>query len=429
MPLFTDAVSNLRNRGVPPRVDPWWPVTPITAGSVGLSGGLSASYRDIYRSQPWVYAAVNIIARAMMRMPLKGYSRNADGERERVQTGPLAQLARRPAPGIPWSRYADRLAKNVAIYGNHIVVKMGMDDEAGTPTELIPAPPVGWELGAGSTYIWTAPNGDRYPFDRWRILHYCFWDLDENGFGMSPLEPLRRTLAVEDAAQRYGVAAFANGARPSSVLSTDQTIKGDDNLKRLKTELQTLHGGVDNAFKLAVLQFGLKWESPPQSNLEDAALIGHRELTQDEVAAAYQIPQPMLGILRNANFASIDMLHTILYQDSLGPWAVMIEDTTQAELVEVTPAFDGQFVEIDMNGVMRGDLLSRVRAYSTMIQTGQKTMNEVRSLENDPPSDQPEADQLLIPKNLAGATGAVSAVDQGASATLPAPNGKVPANV
>lgn len=413
MPLFTDAVASLRNRTVAPRVDPWWPVTPITAGSVTLSGGLSASYRDIYRTQPWVYAATTVISRGMMRMPLKAYTRNPSGDRERLTTGPLATLARRPVPGMAWSKYAERLAKNVAIYGNHIVVKMGAEDDASVPSELFPAPPVGWELGAGNTYVWTAPNGDRYPFERWRILHYCFWDLDENGFGMSPLEPLRRTLATEDAAQRYSTAAFDNGARPSSVLTTDQTIKGEDNIKRLKQELSAIHGGVDNAFKLAVLQFGLKWESPPSANLEEAALVPHRELTQEEVAAAYQIPQPMLGILRNANFASIDMLHTILYQDSLGPWAVMIEDTTQVELVDGTPGFEGQFVEVDMNGVMRGDLLSRVRAYSTMIQTGQKSINEVRALENDPPSTQPEATQLLIPKNLAGAAGATSATDQG----------------
>jgi phage portal protein BeeE len=40
--------------------------------------------------------------------------------------------------------------------------------------------------------------------------------------GLAPLEPLRMTLAIEDAAQRLGVASFQNGARPSGVIRTDQ---------------------------------------------------------------------------------------------------------------------------------------------------------------------------------------------------------------
>jgi HK97 family phage portal protein len=308
----------------------------------------------------------------------------------------------------------ERIVKNVAIYGNAFVVKLGMDGEAGTPSELFPAPSIGWKRGNAETYIWTSEKGDPYTFQRWQVMHYTFWDLDECGFGMSMLEPLRSTLAVENAARRYAVASFKQGARPGSVLKTDQKLK-PETATALRTHMETLHGGPDNAFKIAVLEQGLDWAPFPQDNLEDAALINHRQLTQEEVAAVLDVPQPTMGILRNANFASIDMLHTMLYQDSCGPWAVMIEDTTQTDLVDVTPAFKGQFVEIDMNGVMRGDLLSRVRAYATQITSGQKTLDEIRRLENDPPmaDTQPEAGRLLIPMNMSGATGAQLTEDSG----------------
>lgn len=405
MPLFADAIANLRRREVRESPYDWSFYQARLGGSIELAGDLTVGYYTIYKTQPWVYAVVNKIARGMMRMPIKSYERDGD-EKRRLRDGNLYRLTERaPCAGWSPSRHREAIAKTVAIYGNCIVVKLGMEDETSTPTDRMVAPPTGWSVGAGDTYLWTNPkNGERYPFERWQIEHYRFWDVDENGFGISPLEPLRSVLANDDAARRYSLAAFKNGARPNNILKTDQTLT-KETAERLKAEFKTLHGGVDNAFQLAVMQQGLDY-AVVEHDLDKAAVIPHRELTPVEVAAVYDIPASMIGWVKEANFASIDIYHTMLYQDSLGAWVVMFEETLQTDLVDPTPEFAGQFVEIDMNAVMRGNLESRVRAYATQITSGQKTPNEVRALENDPPSDQPEADMLLFPMNLSGAPGA-----------------------
>lgn len=416
MPLFTDAVASFRNRKVaqPVVTNDIQTYQAMLGGAIPLADGLTASYYQIYRSQPWVYAAVNMIARGMMRMPIKTFQRNGT-EKQRVVGGDLYRLTeKRPAYGWTPSRHREAITKQIAIYGNSVVVKIGMDDESDTPDERMVAPAVGWSVGGDDTYVWTNPkNGERYPFERWRIEHYRFWDTDENGFGISPLEPLRVTLANDDAARRFGLAAFRNGARPASVLKTTQDIKPEV-AQRLAAEWKSLHGGVDNAFKLAILSNGLDYATI-QHDLDKSAVVPHRELTPVEVAAVYCIPASMIGWTKDANFASVDMFHTMLYQDSLGPWVVMFEETLQSDLVDVTPAFADLFVEIDQNAVMRGDLMTRVRAYATQITSAQKTPDEVRALENDPPmaETQPEAGRLLFPSNLAGAVGAQLAEDAG----------------
>lgn len=411
MPLFVDAVSRFRSRDVPqPRQSDWPYYMPyLRDGSIDLADGLSASYATIYRGQPWVWAAVNKLAKSVARMSMKAYEQDGQ-QRNRIYDGRLAELMRRPSVGMTPFQFKERLVKNVAIYGNHIVVKLGADDQG--PVELFPAPAVGWAVGEGDTYVWTSRTGDKYPFKREQIIHYRYWDFDDNGFGISMLEPLRNTLALEDAARRFGLAAFKNGARPSSVLRTDQTLK-PQTADRLVAEMTAIHGGVDNAFKVAVLQQGLDWAPIPASDLEEAALVEHRKLNKEEVAAVFDLPQPTIGILDEANFASVEMFHTMLYQDSLGPWVVMIEETTQEELVYPTPAFSGQFVEFDMHSVMRGNDSDQYRNYATAIQTGFMTPNEVRARENLPPSSQPQADQLLFPLNLSGAVGAQQAEDSG----------------
>lgn len=410
MALFTDAVANLRGRPLPEPAEWVGTVPSLREGSIELADGLGSSYQTIYRKQPWVFASVNKLAKSVARMPLKAYQR--DGvNRQRLFDGDLARLMSRPyGSGTPFF-WKERIVKNTAIYGNAILVKLGVEDEVSVPGELFPAPPVGWTVGKNDTYIWTSKTGERFPFERWRIIHFRFWDLDENQFGMSMLEPLRMTLLLEDSAQRYGAQAF-KALRPGSVLKTDKELK-QEGMDKLLAQMQAIHGDMDSKFKLAVLQQGLDWAPWPTPDLNDAAVIDHRKLTKEEVAAVFDVPQPTIGILDEANFASLDMLHTMLYQDSLGPWVTMIEETLQTELVDIVPAFQNQFVEFDLNAVLRGDIATRYRAYATAIQTGFKTPNEIRQLENDPPSDQEGADQLLFPTNLSGAVGAQVAEDSG----------------
>lgn len=412
---FTQAVANLRGRSI------WPPV--VFEGSIDLAGGTAASYSQLYRRQPWVFAAVNKMARGVARMPLKAYSLNGES-RERLRTGDLARLTRRPSMTVTPFAWKERFVKNTAIYGNSFIVKLGVNAPDEIPDELFPAPSIGWSVAADGSYVWTSNTGEKFAFDRWKVIHFRFWDLDESGFGISMLEPLRMTLAIEDAAQRLGVAAFGNMTRPASILKTDQRLDKDV-IEYLKESLKSVHGGPDRAFKMAVLQQGLDWAPAPSADLAEAAVIEHRKLTKEEIAAVFDIPQPTIGILDEANFASLDMLHTMLYQDSLGPWVSLGEETLQFEFVEMIPDFKDQFVEFDMNAVMRGDITTRYRAYATAITTGFKTPNEIRKLENDPPSDQPGADQLLFPTNLSGAVGSQLAQDNG-TASRTRQNGRTP---
>lgn len=413
MPLFADLVAPFRQRATRDSIGSWDTVSypAITGGSIVLSDGLTATYHQIYRTQPWVFAAVNKIAGSIGRLPLKVYKLNDAGERERVRDSRLGDLLSAPMPFTTPQSMKERWARGPMVFGNAITVKLGMTAPEDEPTELMAAPSIGWRAGEDDTYIWTSNKGEDHVFNRWQIVHFRFLDNDTNGFGTSFLEPLRTTLALEDAARRYGSASFRNGARPGSVLKSDQKIDSDVQL-RLKANIESAHGGADNAFKVAILEQGLDW-APWPANLKDATVTEHRELTPKEVAAVFDIPQPAMGILDEANFGSVEALHTMLYQDTLGRWVTMIEETLRTDLIAPCPAYRGLDVKADMNALLRGDAESRFRTYSVRINSGQMTLNESRDLEDLPRSKQPEADLLLVPLNLSGASGALLAEDSG----------------
>lgn len=397
MSLFSDAIANIRFPQARPRFgDSFsWSLPLVRRGSVDLVADLTASYADIYHQQPWVYASVNKLARGVGMLPLKAYQRGDGQDRERIFDGPLPDLAGKPfGAGTP-SYWKQHVVGSTILWGNAFVIKLGANGPNDAPDELFPAPAIGWSVGEDDTYVWTSSSGKQVPFPRWQVIHFRYWDTDVNGFGVSALEPLRRTLAIEDAASRLGVAAFKNAARPASIVRTDNELS-DTVLSRLRANLESIYGSVDQAFRVAILEQGLDWK-PLSHNLNESAVIDHRKLTREEVAAVIDVPQPSIGILDESNFASITALHQILYQDSFGPWLRMIEETMKVEFIDQIPQMAGQFLEFDMNMVLRGDIATRSTAYQRFYTGRVMTPNELRALENLPPiTDDPTADQLYI---------------------------------
>jgi HK97 family phage portal protein len=368
--------------------------------ALALSG---LTYADLYRSQPWVYITINKLARGIGRLPLKSYGTDDKGGRFRLRDAALATLLDRVAPRVTPSAFKQRIVGDLATHGNALYLKIARSATS-VPTSLEPVPPVGWRVTGSGDYEWTSPRtGERKTYDAWRIMHFRFWSPDDgNGFACAPLEPLRRTLAIEDAAQRLGIAAFRHGGNRPGFLTTDQQVPQAER-EVLTQQWAQRHGGVDNAYRTPVLTGGLHWEGTG-GTLAESAVVEHRRLTREEVCAVYDIPPPIVGILDRATFSNISEQARWLVQHTYSPWATLIEETLAAHLLDGVPDFRGQFVEFDYAEVLRGDLPSRYTAYGQAVNAGFLTQNEIRRLENYPPvTDDPDADRLHRPLSLSPA--------------------------
>jgi HK97 family phage portal protein len=371
--------------------------------SLNILGGYS-TYEKMYRQQLWVYVCVNKLSRACARLPLKTYTRSdATNEREEDRTAPVAKLLRKPWPLARAFKFTEYAVGCLGIYGNATFVKF-RGGNGRTPVELWPLPWRQVEVILGDSkpidaYRWTGRNGMKKMFLPEDIVHFAWFN--PNGtepWGVSPLEPLATTLALEDAGQRYAVSSFGNAARPASFISSERNLT---KLQReeLRAEIEASYGGPENAFKVALLDNGLDWK-PIAHSAREQELISNRQMTREEVCAAYDIPPPMVGILDHATYSNIDQQHWMLYMDTLGPLLKMIEDTLMAQLIDVEPAWDGNFVEYDLDAVLRGNIVQRSQAYQRYITAGVYTPNELRMLENKPPVEDPAADAIYVPQNL-----------------------------
>lgn len=370
--------------------------------------GINKAYADLYASQPWLYTVITRLAHDIGRMPLKSYGRNAgSANRFRLRDAPLPGLLGSPAPRVTAGQFKQQIVTDMCIYGNALALKVAPDART-VPTSLEALPPVGWRVTGGGDYVWRDPrSGVEKVFDQWRIMHFAnAGPRTASGMALSPMEPLRVTLAIEDAAQRLGVATFTNGARPSGVLTTDKEISKDV-LARLRDDIVRLFGGVDKSAKPAILTNGLNWQAMSW-DMTQAAVVEFRKLTREEVCAVYHVSPVLVGILDRATFSNVEELHLAHYQDSLGPWANLIEETIGAQLIAPCPDLAGNFVEFDFNEFLKGALVQRFTAYTQAIQAGWITPNEVRDRENlGRITGQVEADEIHVSLALGGSqTGA-----------------------
>lgn len=360
-----------------------------------LRGNRAATFDGMYRAQPMVYAVVTKRVRAASRIPLKVYQYGPDGDtRQRIRTGELPDLIARPFPRGSSFALKTAVAYALNVHGNALLWKYRPAAGA-PPTQLWPVPwqyvrvlrdargPVGYELHI---------DGTTYPLGPEDVVH-----IEATG-GVSPLEPLRRTLAVDDAALDYQAASLKSGANGGRAVFRTEARLNDDAMDRLRAELATAYAGPENAGRPIVIDQGLDVRAL-NVTAGDLDLIAQRKLSRDEVCAAYDMPPALLGLAAGA-YQTVQEYRRALH-DSIAADLTLVEATLNAQLIAGEPAWSGMFVEHDANELLRVDLLARAQAHMLMQQAGIETRNEARQVENLPPIDDPLADTVFIPLNMA----------------------------
>lgn len=387
-------------------------IGPVRTGSgvVRRVGKTPISYANLFATQPYIAAAVMRMLTWSVRVPLKAYRREDNGEtRRRLEADehPLARIIRRPWLGqnaMP-AALTQALLGPLLVHGNSLLeIEVIGGEEYVRQLDWRDVTPIGTTDG-GDLKGWRhkLPDGQRdVGLDR--TIHSKWWS-PLGPLGVSPLEMLGTTVAVEDAAQRYQSAMFGNSARPPSAIEASsefiQLEKGERQalMAQLRADVSELYAGPENAGIPAVLPPGLKWNMVGHS-AEEAQLVEQRRVAREEICAVYQIPPPMLGILdKTTGFASLDAQKEMAYTMALGPYLVIIEQTLTATLARDYFGDADIFLEFDFGPVLRGDRSKEIEMLRQAIQGSLMTMNEGRRALNLEPYDEPDADRLFYSAN------------------------------
>jgi HK97 family phage portal protein len=379
-----------------------WPPASMSAELASSLPIIGESYSAIYRSQPSVYTVVEFLAWQLSQIGIKVYERVSDTDRRQLSDSPIAQLLREPAPGLTYTRFMHRTVADLCIFGNCYWLKLQRGDSR--MVVPLPAPsvtPRGGTLLQADVYQVGIGSGQQ-AFNGEDVIHFRRYSPDDARIGVSPLEPLRRIIAEEASSSRAREVFWRKNANMGGLLirSADNPLSAEAR-DRLREDWRRYSRGGDREGDTALLEDGIDFK-PISFSPKEAEFIEGRKLTLETVARAFNIPLSVLGLTQTATYASQKEFHKALYQDTLGPWATMIEDEIQHGLVPWFTNDPDVYVEFNLEEKLRGSFEEKA---SQLLDAGggpYMTRNEVRALLNLPRMDDEQADELVITNNMQG---------------------------
>lgn len=374
------------------------PARPVSVGGgLSLWGGRNSTPEELWRTQPHLRTVVDFLARSVSQIGLQAFERKAAGDRRRLDPSePLGAWVQEPSPRMGMISLLDRLVHDLAIWDRFCAIKVR---DRFDRIWLQPVPAKMWTPLATD---WTGLAGVKIGRDK--ILTpdqvVAFWGYSPESLatGTSPIESLKQLLAGHEAAEIARESFWTTGAQVRGVIERplDAPPISDEGLQRLRHDWDGRYSGPTSAGRTPLLEDGMTFR-PVTVDAKSSQYLETRKLTREEVAAAYFVPAPFVGVLDHATFSNVVEQHKQLYQDTLGPWLRRIEQEFERQLVR--PDFSPeQYLDFNEAERLRGTLEERAAVISTAVGGPWLTRNEARSMENRPPVD--GGDELITPMNV-----------------------------
>lgn len=372
--------------------------------SIRLSDDLSQDYATLYRKQASVRTVVDFLARNVAQLSLHTFQRVDDTDRKRVHDHPFARLMREPNPYTTGFRLMRDLIADRGIYDRALWIKTRMKNG---DMAVVRIPPRLWTISEADNWMSPAAfviKGNRstteIPADQ--CVYFRGYNPEDERYGLSPIESLRRILSEEYAAGQMREQSFRNGARIGGYITRPAGAEWSDAARqRFATGWRAQYTGqsATEAGGTPVLEDGMQFV-PAGHSAEDMQYIDARKLSREEVAAAYFIPPPMVGILDHATFGNIEEQHKMLYQDTLGPILQEVQQEIAMQIIrsEWPADADDLYVEFNMLEKLRGSFEEQASQLQSSVGAPFLTRNEARARLNLPRIE--GADELVVPLNV-----------------------------
>lgn len=333
-----------------------------------------------------VYSCVRILAEAVAGLPLHLYKYNASGGKEKALSHPLYfVLHDEPNPEMSSFVFRETLMTHLLLWGNAYaqIIRNGK----GEVIALYPLMPNRMSVDRDSSgalyytysrYSDEAPtmNGMTVTLRPSDVLHIPGLGFD-GLVGYSPIAMAKNAIGMAIACEEYGAKFFANGAAPGGVLEHPGTIKDP---QKVRDSWNAAYQGSSNSHRVAVLEEGMKYQ-PIGISPEQAQFLETRKFQINEIARIFRVPPHMVGDLEKSSFSNIEQQSLEFVKYTLDPWVIRWEQAISRALLRPDEK-KLYFAKFNVDGLLRGDYVSRMNGYATARQNGWMSANDIRELEN-----------------------------------------------
>jgi HK97 family phage portal protein len=327
-----------------------------------------------------IFSAVSLISDTISTLPVDSYIRR-DG----------ARFAFRPRPA--WVQQPDIDTTKEAFYGS-LIVSMLLDgngfvrvfrDGSGRVINMTVLNPSKVEIRKNKVgevvYVY---EGEGKPLNKNEMIHIP--DVVRPGEirGISRVTALKDNFGLALALESYAARFFGQGATTQGLIEFPGNLTPEQ-AKQLVDGFDARHRGFRKAHKTGVLSGGAKYVNTSVEN-DKAQFIDSRRMAVEDVARAFNIPPHLLGLPGTNTYSSVEQNNIAFVTHTLRPIVQKLESAF-TPLMANEPGGSTAFIKFTLDGLLRGDAATRFSAYSTGLQAGYLTINDIRRLEDLAPVD------------------------------------------
>ena len=324
------------------------------------------------------YSCVLLISDTISTLPVDAYFRE-QGNRRPFR--PTPDWVLRPDVELLRSEHYQQLLVSLLLDGNSFtrVFRDGRGDVA----NLVVLDPTKVE-------IMRNPNGEIiYRYDGGRggdipsrdMLHITEIKRPGQLRGVSRVEELKDAIGLSAALQSFASRFFGQGAVTSGIIEVPGSLTSEQ-AKNLVDSFDSKHSGYRKSHRPGLLSAGAKYVKTGVAP-DEAQMLESRKLAIEEMARIFRVPPAMIGVTTPGamSYSSVEQNSINFVIHTLRPYLVKIEDAYSRLLP------GGAFLKFNVDGLLRGDYTTRVQGYSTGLQAGFYSVDDVRRLEDLSPVD------------------------------------------
>lgn len=324
-----------------------------------------------------VYACVRILAETIASLPLHLYKYTENGKEKALEHSLYYKLHDEPNSEMTSFVFRETLMSHLLLWGN--AYAQIIRDGRGNVLSLYPLLPdrmIVDRTSTGDLYYEYRKDTGTVILRSDEVLHIPGLGFD-GLVGYSPIAMAKNAIGMALATEEYGAKFFANGANPGGVLEHPGVVKDPT---KIRESWNAVYQGSGNAHRIAVLEEGMKFQSigiPP----EQAQFLETRKFQTEEICRIFRVPPHLVANLDKATFSNIEHQSISFVVHTIRPWLVRLEQSLNKALFSQSEK-GKYFVSFVVDGLLRGDYVSRMQGYSVGIQNGFLSPNDVRELEN-----------------------------------------------
>lgn len=204
------------------------------------------------------------------------------------------------------------------------------------------------------------------------MLHFVMFSYDGIK-GLSVLQNAARSLSIAHASENAAKGFFDNGMMINGILKVQGPVnqKQREDLRAAWNETYTANGS-----GIAILQGNMDYQTI-QLSAKESQMLESRQFSVTDIARFFGVSPILLGDLSaKTNLNTFEALQNDFLVHTLQPYIVMIENELNRKLLKQSET--NLSITLETNEILRIDKAAQSNYYSTLINSGVLSINEVR---------------------------------------------------